>query len=556
MHRAFSRCATLLLSGVVLAAGCSTTTRQELAAARAERAEEAELERRADAQAHFASGVILMLQEQPAAAYEEFYRAASSNPQDAELLEEVASRLLEGRQYPRALEVLKWAAALPDAPGLVFVRLGFVYAQLGQNKHAIQASRQAVNKLPLALPVRQNLYLSYLQAKQPDAALKVLNEAAAEPGTDAEFLINLAELYINHGRQFPERRTQVNGQALSVLNRAGRLAPPGTGLKLKLADELTVVGDGEGAAKIYQGIIEDDNPPLPLREMLRAKLVDAYLRAGNSAKATQQLNAMLVDNPGNASAWYFLGSIAFDERRWDDAIANFRKALQFNSSFEQAYYDLASAQLSAGQGAEAVTTMQRARKRFPDKFAAEYLLGLAYHGQKQYAEALQHLVAAEAIARKTETNRLSTGLYFQLGASSERSGDLAKAEQYFEKSIALSPTNSEALNYLGFMWADQGQHLERAKGLIERAVKLEPDNAAFLDSLGWVYYRLGKPREAVVHLLKAVAASRDEPDATIYDHLGDAYAALKEMDKAREAWAKSLSLAASDAVKRKLDNAN
>lgn len=60
----------------------------------------------------------------------------------------------------------------------------------------------------------------------------------------------------------------------------------------------------------------------------------------------------------------------------------------------------------------------------------------------------------------------------------------------------------------------------------------------------------------MVHLLKAVAASRDEPDATIYDHLGDAYAALKEMDKAREAWAKSLSLAASDAVKRKLDDAN
>jgi len=556
MRRALSRCCTLLLTGVVLTTGCSTTTRREWAAERAERAEEAELERRAAAQAHFASGIILQLEEKPAEAYEEFYLAASSNPKDPELLQEVASRLLEGRQYLKALEVLKWQAALPDAPGIVFVRLGFVYAQLDQPEKAIQASRLAVSKMPLLLPVRQNLYLSYLHAKRPDAALKVLDEAAAEPGTDAEFLINLAELYINHGRQFPERRAQVNGQALSVLNRARAQTLSGTGLKLKLADELTVLGDRDGAARIYQEILAREEPPLPLREMLRAKLVDVYLQAGNSTNATQQLKAMLADNPGNASAWYFLGSIAFEQRRWDDARASFQKAVQFNSAFEQAYYDLASAQLAAGQGAEAVTTLQRARKRFPDRFAGEYLLGLAYHEQKQYSDALQHLVAAEAMARKTETNRLSTALYFQLGASSERAGELARAEKYFEKAIALSPTNSEALNYLGYMWAEQGQQLPRAKNLIERALKLEPDNAAFLDSLGWVYYRMGKPREAVTQLLKAVAASRDEPDATIYDHLGDAYAALKEMDKAREAWAKSLSLAASDVVQRKLDAAN
>jgi predicted negative regulator of RcsB-dependent stress response len=64
---------------------------------------------------------------------------------------------------------------------------------------------------------------------------------------------------------------------------------------------------------------------------------------------------------------------------------------------------------------------------------------------------------------------------------------------------------------------------------------------------------MGKAREAVDCLLKAVATSSAEPDSTIYDHLGDAYAAAKDMDKAREAWAKSLSIEANDKVKRKLD---
>ena len=554
MSRLRFRFLPLLLASIVVA-GCRTTSITESASDKSERAEEAELERRAQAQAHFAAGVVQQLNDQPVAAGEEFYLAAKSNPKDPELLLEVSTRLIESRQFQKAQEVLNWAADLPDAPNVVFVRLGFVYAQLGQLEKSIQANRVAVSKMPRFLPVRQNLYFSYLQAKQPDAALKVLDEAAAEPGTDAEYLINLAELYINYGRQFPERRAQANGQGLAALNLAKTKTPLDVALQLKLADELILLGDKEGAIKFYKEIISQGDASLALREVLRAKLVDIFLRDKDNQRAIEQLNAILADNPGNPSALYFLGSIAFDEKRWNDAIESFQKALLFNPNFEQAQYDLASAQLAADRGADAVKTMVEVRKNFPGKFVGEYLLGIAYHEQKQYGDALKCLKAAEAIAQARETNRLNTALYFQLGATSERSGDITQAEKYFEQSISLSPTNAEALNYLGYMWAEKGMKLDQAKELIERALKLEPDNAAFLDSLGWVYFQQGKAQDAVSTLLKAVAATADEPDATIYDHLGDAYAAAKDMDKAREAWAKSLSLTASEAVKKKLDEA-
>src|SRR3989449_7465043 len=101
------------------------------------------------------------------------------------------------------------------------------------------------------------------------------------------------------------------------------------------------------------------------------------------------------------------------------------------------------------------------------------------------------------------------------------------------------------------MWAEHGIHLDKARELIERALKAEPKNAAYLDSLGWVLFKLNQPKEALGHLLKAIELSK-EPDATVFDHLGDVYAALKEPDKAREAWRKSLDLEASDQVKKKL----
>jgi predicted negative regulator of RcsB-dependent stress response len=54
--------------------------------------------------------------------------------------------------------------------------------------------------------------------------------------------------------------------------------------------------------------------------------------------------------------------------------------------------------------------------------------------------------------------------------------------------------------------------------------------------------------------LKAVELS-EEPDATVYDHLGDVYLALNEREKARTAWQKSLSVETNDEIRKKLEGA-
>jgi predicted negative regulator of RcsB-dependent stress response len=46
----------------------------------------------------------------------------------------------------------------------------------------------------------------------------------------------------------------------------------------------------------------------------------------------------------------------------------------------------------------------------------------------------------------------------------------------------------------------------------------------------------------------------EQPDATVYDHIGDIYAALKELDKAREAWRKSLSVEKNEEISKKLES--
>ena len=63
---------------------------------------------------------------------------------------------------------------------------------------------------------------------------------------------------------------------------------------------------------------------------------------------------------------------------------------------------------------------------------------------------------------------------------------------------------------------------------------------------------MDEPQNALEYILKAVELS-EEPDATLYDHLGDIYAAVNQRDKAREAWQKSLTVEPSDLVRKKVE---
>jgi tetratricopeptide (TPR) repeat protein len=218
---------------------------------------------------------------------------------------------------------------------------------------------------------------------------------------------------------------------------------------------------------------------------------------------------------------------------------------------EQAYYDLAMAQMGTNKTSEALGTLDKARQKFSQNFVIEFLSGLAFIRQKAYTEAIQHFTSAEVIAKATDPKRLTHLFYFQLGAAYERKGEYESAETNFEKCLQLAPDFAEAMNYLGYMWAEHGMKLEKARELIEKALKLEPKNAAYLDSLAWVLFKLNQPEKALEAALKAVELS-EEPDATVQDHLGDIYAALNKPDKAKEAWRKSVSLEDNEQVRKKL----
>jgi tetratricopeptide (TPR) repeat protein len=104
--------------------------------------------------------------------------------------------------------------------------------------------------------------------------------------------------------------------------------------------------------------------------------------------------------------------------------------------------------------------------------------------------------------------------------------------------LASDPDHASALNYLGYMLADQNMKLDEALGYIKRAVDLDPTNGAYLDSLGWAYFRLGKFELAEENLLKA--SQKINTDPTVHDHLGDLYQKTGRLKLAANNWERAL----------------
>lgn len=506
----------------------------------------------AEAHAHYAAGIIHDLNNEPALATEQYVLAASSDITNEELVLEVSRRLLQAREAERALALVNRAAEEPGASGLLWARKGLILVQLGRGDDAAAANREAVRRSPDVLAGYQNLFSSFLQARRDQEALEVLNQASAQQDVPPEFLIALAELYWNLGIQVSALREEVKLKAAAVLERAGKMQMQSPGLRVALAEQWYQLGQTDKAAQAYLEALKELSASPALRDRIHARLSEIYLRAQDHDKATEQLQALVDADPANPMPHYFLGAIAMDQRKPADAVEHLRRTVLLKPEFEQAYYDLANAQISANKSSDALATLDEARRRFQESFVSEFLRAVALVREKSFEEAVRKYTAAEIIAGATDPKRLNHFFYFQFGAACERKGDIIQAEKHFTKCLELAPDFPEALNYLGYMWAERGTNLVQAKELIEKALQAEPENAAYLDSLAWVLFKQGAFREALLQIQKAVERS-EEPDATLFDHLGDIRAALGDLSGAAEAWRKSLEVEENPVVRTKLE---
>ncbi|WP_374681631.1 tetratricopeptide repeat protein [Accumulibacter sp.] len=256
------------------------------------------------------------------------------------------------------------------------------------------------------------------------------------------------------------------------------------------------------------------------------------LQEDDTKLAEEQLKHLItLDFPDKSAPFYYLGQIAEEGRRGDQALAYYQHV---GPGEHYLPAQIRSAAILARQGKldEARSQLHAAAAREP-QMRVQMLIAEAtlLRDAKQTAAALALL--EHELGEQTDQPEL----LYESALLAERLGRLEVMESRLRRLIALQPESAQAYNALGYSYADRNTRLAEARQLIETALKLAPNDPFILDSMGWVLFRQGDLNGALSHLERAYA---QRPDAEIAAHIGEVLWVLERRDEALRTWNEAL----------------
>lgn len=288
-------------------------------------------------------------------------------------------------------------------------------------------------------------------------------------------------------------------------------------------------------------------------------------------KAYEYFDELAKRYPEDLSYRYSAGLLAYENHQYTLVYDHLQHLVKLDPDNHSAYYYMGLSALREDLPAQAVSYLQQVSKG-PDRLnALSLLLDLESpepHQRDTYFNQLRHQnqdLAADIFALEaqylqdmgdTDTAMLSyqaalqqypnhIHLLYNYALLAQSLHQFNTTELMLQRIIELDPDHTNALNALGYAYADRGIKLAEAELLIRKALAHEPNNAAIIDSLGWVSYRLGHLRQSLTLLTRAYDIM---PAAEIAAHLGAVQWALGDTEGAFKTWNLALSLEPDNAL--------
>ena len=260
--------------------------------------------------------------------------------------------------------------------------------------------------------------------------------------------------------------------------------------------------------------------------------VAELLLTGSPDSADSLLSSRVGDFGDDTDFHYWVGRVKEKSDLSADAEIAYRVALAIEPGNTDVLAALTS--LLAGQDRfnEAVELLRRGIAYNREDPLIRYLLGLVSYVVGRFEESRDNLLDARALGYvRNET------LESNLGATFEALGQFDEAIESFNLVIEINPMNHEALNYVAYMYAEQGVNLDEGLALAVRADSLNPENSYILDTIAWLQYKSGLFQDALAYITKAVEIHHDP---VIMLHAGDIMRALGREEEAEEYWWRAL----------------
>ena len=256
------------------------------------------------------------------------------------------------------------------------------------------------------------------------------------------------------------------------------------------------------------------------------------LQSNNLDEAERAFRAVIACDPKSAGAHVNLGVVEMRRKRWQQALAELRKAQTLAPKMHGIELNLGLVYFNQGDYRSAIPVLRSIVASDPT-VQARYLLGLSYFFTGKYSAAVNDLYQNWA-----EQDRDLMYLYV-LGISAQESGNRELADRSFQRLLEVGSGSPELHLLRGKAFLNRAQPDEAIPEL-ERAAAANPKLPFVHFNLGWAYARKRDYDRARSEFLQDVAIEPDVPYN--YEQLGEMAQALGNDSAAERYYNQALAL--------------
>lgn len=328
-----------------------------------------------------------------------FETAYSQRKNDRKLLYHLACANYFNEDYKAAAPLLDRYTKLDRDNAEAFLYLAKAYEESGQNRKSKEAferakelggDNQLADEFQRSIAEYGNKAREFTKTGNYQKAIEVLEEAITKHSDEASLRFNLGLNYLEIGN-----------------------------IKKAQAEFAKTVDLDPSHAKAYQGL----------------GLI--YYDKGDFSKAAAYYLATKEAGKADAYVYYKLGNCYFNLNRFNSAIDNYNKAIELKKDEKQFYFSLALAYLKNKNNNKSIAALREALKIDPMFFDAQYHICINYIESNRFEDAIKE---GEKLIKK-EPNYAKG--YLVIAHAYKRLGNLAAANKYQQRAVALDPSLRE-----------------------------------------------------------------------------------------------------------------
>lgn len=309
---------------------------------------------------------------------------------------------------------------------------------------------------------------------------------------------------------------------------AASAEPENTELLMRLARMYSRSGDSAAALRLFERCVElqPENP-----DYLKS-LAANYVRGGQTSEGIE-IYRKLIDVDGNRAAGYYreLLDIYLKADFQQEAIDTARKVVELSPADAEAYLTLGQVHMVYRQPEEALAAYRSALRLEPDEPDYHRQYGDTLQQENRLGEAEEAYRKMLDSAKEDDTRLQAVG---QLANIHQRLGRIDGLLEEFQVRVRNTPKRLAAYQELAAIHVQSGDPA-RSLEVLESAYNTVDDKAAVLKALVRGSSE-AQDFERVVRYFEELIAISGKASAFEYERLGQVYAQLGDIEKARSTW--------------------